>query len=99
MNIHDQIDAAAKVLAEGMDYPWDYMPEQGRKTMRALVVKVVNATQPAVQGLPDSYKGSVLTTIDADLAKVSFLFSKPAEAEEWHARITAGHNIKHSEAA
>jgi len=41
--IHEQIEAAAKVLAEGMDYPWEPMPEQGRKTMRALAVKVVEA--------------------------------------------------------
>lgn len=30
----EQIDAAAKKLAECMEYPWEFMPEPGRKNMR-----------------------------------------------------------------
>jgi hypothetical protein len=39
-----QIESAAKKLAEVMDYPWDYMPEQGKTTMRKNAVAVIEAT-------------------------------------------------------
>ena len=38
-----QIESAAKKLAEVMDYPWDYMPEQGKTTMRKNAVAVIEA--------------------------------------------------------
>lgn len=41
----EQITAAAKKLAECMDYPWEYMPEQGRVEMRNHVVAVIEAVQ------------------------------------------------------
>lgn len=37
------IDAAAKALAESMDYPWEFMPEQGRARMRANAHMVIEA--------------------------------------------------------
>jgi len=40
------IFAAAKVLAECMDYPWEFMPSQGRDTMRAHVRAVLAAAFP-----------------------------------------------------
>jgi hypothetical protein len=43
----DQLNAAAKVLAECMDYPWEYMPEQGRQKMRDHAASVIAAAQPA----------------------------------------------------
>jgi hypothetical protein len=44
-----QIEAAAKVIAECMDYPWAHMPEQGRNSMRAHAKAVAAAlsTPPA----------------------------------------------------
>ena len=39
---HD-IDAAAKTLAEGFDYPWDPMPEKGRENMRKIATRVLVA--------------------------------------------------------
>jgi hypothetical protein len=38
-----QIDAAAKKLAECMDYPWEHMPEQGRNSMREHAKAVIEA--------------------------------------------------------
>lgn len=38
-----QIDAAAKVMAQCMDYPWDHMPEQGRDKMREHARAVIAA--------------------------------------------------------
>lgn len=37
------LDAAAKSLAEAMDYPWEHMPEQGRAQMKANACKVIEA--------------------------------------------------------
>ena len=37
------IDAAAKIYADCMDYPWDAMPEQGRDWMRANTQLVLDA--------------------------------------------------------
>lgn len=37
------IEAAAKKLAECMDYPWEYMPEQGRENMRKNARAVIEA--------------------------------------------------------
>lgn len=38
-----QVDAAAQKLAECMDYPWEHMPEQGRKSMREHAKAVIEA--------------------------------------------------------
>lgn len=37
------IEAAAKAMAECMDYPWAHMPEQGRATMREHAQTVIRA--------------------------------------------------------
>lgn len=37
------VNAAAKVLAERFDYPWEHMPEEGRKNMRVQARAVVEA--------------------------------------------------------
>lgn len=37
------IDAAGKALAESMDYPWEFMPEQGRARMKANARMVIEA--------------------------------------------------------
>ena len=37
------IEAAAKTLASCMDYPWEYMPEQGREEMRKHAKAVIEA--------------------------------------------------------
>lgn len=37
------IEAAARKLAECMDYPWDYMPKQGRDAMRGHAQAVIAA--------------------------------------------------------
>lgn len=39
----EAVNAAAKVLAERFDYPWEHMPEEGRKNMRAQARAVVEA--------------------------------------------------------
>ena len=39
----EQITAAAKKLAECMEYPWDHMPEQGRAEMRKHARAVLSA--------------------------------------------------------
>lgn len=41
--IHQQIEAAAKTLAEVMDYPWEHMPEQGRANMRKNAMRILEA--------------------------------------------------------
>ena len=41
--IHQQIEAAAKKLAECMDYPWEHMPEQGRANMRKQALSIIEA--------------------------------------------------------
>lgn len=40
------IDAAAKKLAECMEYPWEFMPEPGRKNMRKHAQDVIGAAYP-----------------------------------------------------
>lgn len=53
--IHEQIDRAAKVLAELFDYPWERMPEEGREKMRENAMAVLEAAhgiQPAHKDLP-----------------------------------------------
>jgi hypothetical protein len=45
------IEAAAKILAACMDYPWEHMPEQGREAMRQHAVKV---SAPLVDAERDS---------------------------------------------
>lgn len=42
----EQIDAAAKKLAECMEYPWEFMPEPGRKNMRKHAQDVIGAAYP-----------------------------------------------------
>ena len=37
------VEAAAKKMAEIFDYPWDFMPEKGRNTMRENVRAVLDA--------------------------------------------------------
>lgn len=39
------VEAAAKKMAEIFDYPWDFMPEKGRNTMRENVRAVLTAAQ------------------------------------------------------
>jgi hypothetical protein len=39
----EQIEAAAKVISDCMDYPWAHMPEQGRSNMRKHAAAVVAA--------------------------------------------------------
>lgn len=43
-----QVDAAAKKMAEIFDYPWDFMPEKGRATMRENVRFVIAAAHGIV---------------------------------------------------
>ena len=42
----EQIDAAAKKLADCMEYPWEFMPEPGRKIMREHAQDVIGAAYP-----------------------------------------------------
>ncbi|CUJ01617.1 Lar family restriction alleviation protein [Achromobacter aegrifaciens] len=44
------IEAAAKALAECMDYPWAHMPEQGRATMREHAQTVIRAASQQQEG-------------------------------------------------
>lgn len=37
------LDAAARKLADRMDYPWEHMPEAGRNSMRAHAKAVIDA--------------------------------------------------------
>ena len=46
------IDAAAKKLAECMDYPWEHMPEAGRTKMREHAQAVIQAAAPVPQVVP-----------------------------------------------
>jgi hypothetical protein len=45
-----QIEAAAKKLAECMEYPWEYMPEPGRKNMRKHAQAVLEAADGITKG-------------------------------------------------
>ena len=45
-----QVDAAAKALAECMDYPWEHMPEAGRQAMREHAQTVLSAAHGIKQG-------------------------------------------------
>lgn len=42
------IDAAARKIAECMDYPWEHMPEKGRSTMRDHAKAVLDAARAAL---------------------------------------------------
>lgn len=44
------IEAAAKAMAECMDYPWAHMPEQGRATMREHAQTVIRAASQQQEG-------------------------------------------------
>ncbi|AMM23202.1 hypothetical protein [Variovorax sp. PAMC 28711] len=61
-----QIEAAAKIIAECMDYPWAHMPEQGRKTMRehaskvAAVLSLHPAPSAAEPGAPKPYAYAII---------------------------------------
>lgn len=44
------IEAAAKTLAECMDYPWVHMPEQGRAAMREHAQTVIRAASQQQEG-------------------------------------------------
>lgn len=44
------IEAAAKTMAECMDYPWAHMPEQGRATMREHAQTVIRAASQQQEG-------------------------------------------------
>lgn len=46
------LDEAARILAECMDYPWAHMPEKGRQTMREHAKHVVRAALAAVPEAP-----------------------------------------------
>ncbi len=48
------VEAAAKALAECMDYPWAHMPEQGRAHMREHAQSVIRAGLPAAQRQGDA---------------------------------------------
>lgn len=37
------IEQAAKTVAKCMDYPWEFMPEEGRESMRAYAKEVIQA--------------------------------------------------------
>ncbi len=45
--LYQQIEAAARTLAECMDYPWAEMPETGKRNMRDNAVKVIHAALSA----------------------------------------------------
>lgn len=51
-SIDGQIEVAAKVLAECMDYPWAEMPEQGRANMRKNARLILDAATQVVAGQP-----------------------------------------------
>lgn len=56
------IEQAAQKLAELFDYPWQYMPEKGRETMRANVRAVLQAAgvaQPKAQAQAAEPVGTV----------------------------------------
>lgn len=44
------IEAAAKAMAECMDYPWAHMPEQGHATMREHAQTVIRAASQQQEG-------------------------------------------------
>lgn len=46
-----QIEAAAKVLAESMDYPWDGMTDKGKDAMRESARKTIDAARAAQGGV------------------------------------------------
>lgn len=51
-NATRDIESAAKVLANCMDYPWEHMPENGRASMRKHAQAVIDAAlaQPTESG-------------------------------------------------
>lgn len=49
------IEAAAKMLAACMDYPWDHMPEQGRASVREHAKAVIDAAiKPTESGASEA---------------------------------------------
>jgi hypothetical protein len=94
-----QIDAAAKVLAECMDYPWEHMPKQGRDNMRKHARAVLAAAQPApvpcvrhelvtaIHSLASDFENSLYAFRDDTEAR------RKAEGDIAHAmKIAAKHN-------
>ena len=44
---NDDFQQAAMLIADHFDYPWQYMPEQGRADLRGLARKIVAIIKPA----------------------------------------------------
>lgn len=44
----EQIDKAARVIAERMDYPWEHMPEKGRDNMRSIARAALAASDESL---------------------------------------------------
>lgn len=77
------VEAAAKVLAAKMDYPWEYMPEQGRKSMRENAKAVIDAAKtPAVRALLAD-----LESAEKDAGRYRFLAAHcRSTSEHWGGR-------------
>ena len=56
---HDARDAAAKKLAECMDYPWEHMPAKGREAMRQHAQAVIDAYVATQPTKPEQQAGGV----------------------------------------
>ena len=62
-----EIDAAAKRLAECMDYPWEFMPEKGRENMRQHARTIVSPTIAARDAQWAAMIGEPVAVADMDL--------------------------------
>ena len=61
---HDARDAAAKKLAECMDYPWEHMPAKGREAMRQHAQAVIDAYVATQPTKPEQQAGGVPAGFD-----------------------------------
>jgi hypothetical protein len=82
--VPQDIEAAAKKLAECMDYPWEYMPEQGRQAMRENAKSVLRAAAPQpVQAQEDQDHPLVIGSDSVFLAKLNCRLLKSDGTYDW----------------
>lgn len=68
------IDAAAKQLAESLDYPWEYMPEEGRNNMRAVINTALSAAPAGGLGEVDVMRGKM--SLAAEISRLESIISE-----------------------
>jgi hypothetical protein len=91
----EQIDAAAKVLAECMDYPWEHMPKQGRDNMRKNARAVLAAAQPAPEPCYCDRMGIGVPGVSCGDCPRDYKPAQPAHVPDLIRAFNAGYMLGH----